>query len=115
MAIVVYGIPNCDTVKKARRWLQDNNVEYRFHDYKKAGIEVDHLARWASEVDWETLLNRRGTTWRKLDEATRDGVDKTHALALMAEHTSLIKRPVVETGEGLLVGFDTSQWTERLA
>ncbi len=113
--MVVYGIPGCDTVKKARRWLRENSVEHEFHDYKKAGIDAEHLRRWASEVGWETLLNRRGTTWRKLDEAEREGINEARAIVLMAEHTSLIKRPVVEHEGSLLVGFIEKEWAEMLA
>lgn len=113
--MIVYGIPGCDTIKKARRWLADSGIEYTFHDYKKSGIDTERLSTWASQVGWETLLNRRGTTWRKLDEAVRDGIDEARAIELMAEHTSLIKRPVVETGNQLLVGFDQTTWTEQLA
>ena len=111
--MILYGIPGCDTVKKARRWLTESAVEYQFHDYKKAGIEPSRLKAWAKVVGWETLLNRRGTTWRKLDEATRDGVNEARAIALMTEHTSLIKRPVVESGDDLVVGFDQLEWEKR--
>lgn len=113
--MIVYGIPGCDTVKKARRWLKENNVDHELHDYKKAGIDTEHLQRWASVVSWETLLNKRGTTWRKLDEADREGINEARAIALMAEHTSLIKRPVVEYEGSLLVGFNAADWADKLA
>ena len=110
--IHVYGIPNCDTVKKARKWLDAQGLEYSFHDYKKEGADAAKLERWADRVGWEVLLNRRGTTFRKLDEADKADIDREKALALMAEHTSMIKRPVAETDDGdrVLVGFAQSEW-----
>ncbi len=118
MALNIYGIPNCDTVKKARAWLDANGVEYRFRDFKKEGADPADLARWADRVGWEVLLNRRGTTFRKLDESDKADLDRTRALALMASHPSLIKRPVGEgVGEGdgvLLVGFDATEWGQAL-
>lgn len=110
--IKIYGIPNCDTIKKAKKWLTDNNIEFEFHDYKKKGITKSKLKDWCKEVDWETLLNRRGTTWRKLDDATKDGINKTSAIDIMAENTSIIKRPVIETGKDILVGFSIDTYEE---
>ena len=112
MAITLYGIPNCDTVKKARAWLADQRVEYAFHDFKKAGVPADHLDRWLREAGWEKLLNRQGTTWRKLDPATQaQAVDETGARALMLAQPSVIKRPVVEWTDGrVTVGFDPQAW-----
>ena len=112
MTIHLYGIPNCDTVKKARKWLEANGVEYSFHDYKKAGADAAYLARWADAVGWEVLLNRRGTTFRKLDEADKADIDRDKAIALMVEHPSMIKRPVAEHEDGgrILVGFVESEW-----
>lgn len=111
--ITVYGIPNCDTVKKARAWLAERGVAHQFHDFKKQGVPAE-LDRWAQTVGWETLLNRKGTTWRKLDDATRERVtDATSALALMREQSSIIKRPVVDWGNGLTVGFDAGDWARR--
>lgn len=114
--MIVYGIKNCDTVKKAINWLKANNKAYEFHDYKKEGISEDKLKAWTSQVRWETLLNRRGTTWRKLDEETRNAVtDETQAVRVMLSHTSIIKRPVIEKdGEVLMVGFDESIYSARL-
>lgn len=109
--ITVYGIPNCDTMKKARKWLEENGVEYMFHDYKKTGITKSKLKDWCNKVDWELLLNRRGTTWRKLDEDTKANINKTHAINIMAENTSIIKRPVIEVGDNLLVGFSEDEYT----
>ncbi len=110
--IHLYGIPNCDTVKKARKWLDANGLEYTFHDYKKEGADRGRLDRWADECGWESLLNRRGTTFRKLDDAAKADIDREKAVALMIEHTSLIKRPVAEHEDGarVLVGFNESEW-----
>jgi len=107
MTITLYGITNCDTVKRARAWLAEHGVSYDFHDFKKAGVPDDRLARWTRDVGWETLLNRKGTTWRKLDAATQAGVtDAASAQALMRDQASVIKRPVVEWADGSVsVGF----------
>jgi arsenate reductase len=114
MSLPFYGIPNCDTVKKARTWLEANGIAYRFHDYKKEGADPARLARWASLVGWERLLNRAGTTFRKLDDADKADIDEAKAIALMAANPSLIKRPVVEVGGGLLVGFKADEWAGTL-
>lgn len=106
MSVTLYGIRNCDTVKKARAWLGDNGVAYAFHDYKTAGIDQTRLAGWAAIVGWERLLNRAGTTFRKLPEAERAQIDEAAALRLMAAHPSLIKRPVIEHPGGVIIGFD---------
>lgn len=112
MSIHLYGIPNCDTVRKARKWLDAGGLDYVFHDYKKEGANPDKLARWADAVGWEVLLNRRGTTFRKLDEADKADLDRGKAIAIMLSHPSCIKRPVVEheDGQRVLVGFNTSEW-----
>ncbi|HYD77074.1 ArsC family reductase [Ramlibacter sp.] len=116
MSITVYGIPNCDTVKKARAWLDGQGLAYRFHDFKKAGVPADRLASWSAAVGWEKLVNRQGTTWRKLDPALQAGVrDDASARELMQAQPSLIKRPVVEwPGGHTTVGFDAGAW-EALA
>ncbi len=103
--VAIYGIKACDTMKKARTWLEKQGVEYRFHDYKTAGIDARKLEQWCAIAGWETLLNRAGTTFRKLPEADRTGLDKPKAVALMLAQPSMIKRPVLETGAELLVGF----------
>ena len=109
--IILYGIPNCDTVKKARAWLDERGIAHTFHDFKKQGIEARQLASWSEAAGWETLLNRKGTTWRRLDEVARAGVvDAGSAQALMLANTSLIKRPVVEWGGQIAVGFDAAAW-----
>lgn len=113
--ITIYGIKNCDTMKKALRWLQEQGVEYRFHDYKKDGITPHTLEQWEAQVGWETLLNRRGTTWRKLSDEVKSGIDRASALALMLETPSIIKRPVLDTGDSLHVGFKPEQYREILA
>jgi Spx/MgsR family transcriptional regulator len=105
LPVVLYGIKNCDTMKKARAWLDRHGVAYSFHDYKTAGIDRNRLQRWAREAGWERLLNRSGTTFRKLPDAEKAGLSETKALALMLAQPSMIKRPVLETGNKLLVGF----------
>lgn len=105
MAITIYGIKNCDTMKKARAWLDSHGVAYSFHDYKAVGIDKARLQRWAKEVGWETLLNRAGTTFRKLDDAAKEGLNESRAIALMLEQPSMIKRPVLDLGGKLVVGF----------
>lgn len=110
----VYGIPNCDTVKKARAWLADQGVAYQFHDFKKQGVPAERLPGWIAAVGWEKLVNRQCTTWRKLDAATQAAVhDAASAAALMQAQPSVIKRPVVEWASGATtVGFDASRWSE---
>ncbi len=110
MSITLYGIPNCDTVKKARAWLDAAGVAYAFHDYKKAGIDAATLRGWAGEVGWEVLLNRAGTTFKKLPDADKAGLDADKAIALMVAQPSMIKRPVVTGVGALLVGFKPDQW-----
>jgi arsenate reductase len=104
-AITIYGIKNCDTMKKARAWLDSHGVDYDFHDYKSAGIDRARLVKWTKEVGWETLLNRAGTTFRKLDDADKDKLTEAKAIALMLAQPSMIKRPVLDLRGKLLVGF----------
>jgi arsenate reductase len=115
MAITLYGIPNCDTVKKARAWLADQGADYAFHDFKKSGVPADRLDRWMTAPAGDKLLNRQGTTWRKLDPAAQAGADSAAgARALMLEQPSVIKRPVVEWPDGTVtVGFDAADWSLR--
>ena len=103
--ITLYGIPNCDTVKKARVWLDQNGAAHAFHDYKKAGIDRTSLERWCDEHGWEVVLNRAGTTFRKLPEAERADLDQDRAVALMLAQPSMIKRPVLDLGDRRIVGF----------
>jgi arsenate reductase len=112
--IILYGIPNCDTVKKARAWLDARGIAYDFHDYKKAGIDEARLRAWAAELGWERLLNRAGTTFRKLPDAAKAGLDEDKAIALMLAQPSMIRRPVLELGDRRLVGFDAPGWAEAL-
>ena len=113
---ILYGIPNCDTVKRARDWLTSQGVAYEFHDFKKQGVPADHLAAWVQAAGWERVLNRKGTTWRKLPEAQQAAVvDGASAQALMREQASVIKRPVVEWDDGrITVGFDPVDWEARV-
>jgi arsenate reductase len=105
-AITIYGIKNCDTMKKARNWLDKHGVDYAFHDYKTAGIERERLEQWSKKVGWETLLNRAGQTFRKLSDKDKSGINENKAIALMLAQPSMIKRPVLDIGGGkLLVGF----------
>ena len=110
---LLYGIPNCDTVKKARAWLAERGVEVVFHDYKKQGVPEAELRAWVKRLGWEALLNRKGTTWRKLDAATQAGVvDADSAIALMLAQPSVIRRPVLVRGDALRVGFDAADWVK---
>ena len=115
MPITIYGIKNCDTMKKARAWLDKKGVAYEFHDYKSAGIERGRLEGWAGKIGWETLLNRAGTTFRKLAEPEKQGLGQAKAVALMLAQPSLIKRPVLDLGRGrLLVGFKPELYAAAL-
>ena len=115
MSIVVYGIPNCDTVRKARGWLGEKRLYYIFHDYKRAGIGKDKLHEWVTARGWEAVLNRKGPTFRNLPEDERVDLDADKAIGLMMAHTSAIRRPIVEHPGGLLIGFDPAEWTAALA
>jgi len=108
----IYGIKNCETMKKALAWLDDHGVRYDFHDYKKTGIDLARLKSWSKQVGWETLLNTRGTTWRKLSPAQQANLDEARAMRLMSENPSLIKRPVLERGGALMVGFIPERYSE---
>jgi Spx/MgsR family transcriptional regulator len=113
--IILYGIPNCDTVKKARAWLTGQGLAYSFHDFKKAGVPPERLAAWEDALGWQKLLNRQGTTWRKLDADVQSGLtDAASAQALMRAQPSVIKRPVVEWGHDTSVGFDAEAWSARI-
>jgi arsenate reductase len=114
MTITIYGIKNCDTMKKARTWLDSHDVAYSFHDYKAEGIDKARLQRWAKEVGWEVLLNRAGTTFRKLDESAKQGLTESKAIKLMLEQPSMIKRPVLDLGGKLLVGFKPDIYAKEL-
>lgn len=115
MSVTLYGIPNCDTVKKARAWLAERGADVQFHDFKKAGVPADALDGWIAAAGWQKLLNRQGTTWRKLDTATQAAVvDAASARALMLAQASVIKRPVVVWADGrITVGFDPAVWATQ--
>jgi Spx/MgsR family transcriptional regulator len=115
MSIDFYGIPNCDTIKRARAWLDARGIGYAFHDYKKEGADPAKLRAWVEAKGWETVLNRRGTAFRKLDDAEKSDLDADKAVRLMQANPSTIKRPVVEYPGGLFVGFDPAEWERALA
>jgi len=108
----IHGIKNCDTMKKALKWLDDQGVDYEFHDYKKLGIDRETLETWEAAVGWELLLNRRGMMWRKVPDDVKAAIDRESAIELMLETPSIIKRPVLDTGSGLQVGFKPEQYAE---
>ena len=113
--ITVYGIPNCNTVKKARSWLDEHGLDYVFHDFKKAGVPTERLDDWIERFGWETVINRRGMSWRRLSAEEREAMDADRARAAALANPSLIKRPVVEGGTHMLIGFDADDWQEALA
>ncbi len=115
MTLTMYGIPNCDTVKKARVWLDAHGVAYAFHDYKEAGVAPELVAQWIDVAGLDKVLNRAGTTFRKLSDADKADIDATKAVALMVAQPSLIKRPIVEHPGGLLVGFKEAEWANIFA
>jgi arsenate reductase len=114
MKATLFGIPNCDTVKKARQWLEARDIDYAFHDFKKLGVDEAQLSAWSRQLGYETLINQRGTTWRKLDEKDRQALNEQKAIALMQQHTSLIRRPVLQVGTTLLCGFRPEEWQTLL-
>jgi arsenate reductase (glutaredoxin) len=115
MSITLYGIPNCDTVKKARVWLEGRGIAFAFHDYKKSGADAEKLTAWCDAMGWETILNRTGTTFKKLPDSDKADLDQGKAIALMLAQPSMIKRPVVELPQGLLVGFKPDQYEKAFA
>jgi len=115
MVMDMYGIPNCDTIKKARKWLSDNNIDYTFHDYKKEGVDRKQLITWCKALGWETLLNKRGTTWRKVPDDQKASIDETSAIDLMIENPSIIKRPVLTSDNLCLVGFSVDEYAAKLS
>lgn len=114
MSYTLYGIKACDTMKKARTWLDAQGAAYEFHDYKTAGIDREHLQRWCAEHGWQTVLNRAGTTFRKLDESQKADLDEAKAIELMLAQPSMIKRPVLDLGDRTLVGFKPDQYREAI-
>ena len=115
MTITFYGIPNCDTVRKARAWLAEQGIDYIFHDFKKQGADQDLVRGWVQALGWERVLNRSGTTFRRLEPEQKEGLDAEKAIRLMVAQPSCIKRPVVDHPRGLLVGFDAAEWEAALA
>jgi arsenate reductase (glutaredoxin) len=115
MTITIYGIKNCDTMKKARAWLDGHGIAYHFHDYKTEGIAGDRLKQWCDQLGWETVLNRAGTTFRKLPDGDREGLSERKAIALMLAQPSMIKRPVLDLGGKLLVGFKPEIYQSQVA
>lgn len=110
--IKIHGIPNCDTMKKARKWLDTHNLDYQFHNFKKEGLEKTTLLHWIDQTGWETLLNRRGMMWRKLSDEAKAGIDETSAIEIMLETPSIIKRPVLEVNGNLYVGFSEERYSD---
>ena len=114
--IQLYGIPNCTSVKKARAWLEQHQLTYQFHDFKKTGAGIAQLKDWAQQVNWEKLLNRQGSTWRQLDDATKTNITNVDsAVALMSDKTSSIKRPILVSGTTLLVGFNETEYNQLIS
>lgn len=112
--LTLYGISNCDTMRKTRRWLEARGVDFDFHDYRKQGLDVELLETLEAQLGWETLLNRKGRSWRQLDEGTRQNIDRDAALDLMLANPAMIKRPVLESGRGIVIGYDESKFEELL-
>ena len=112
--IKIYGIPNCDTMKKARKWLDSNNLDYELHDYKKLGVPEKNLKQWINKTGWEIVLNKRGTTWRKLSDEIKNNIDENSAIQVMLDNPSAIKRPVLESGKTLLIGFKEGEYNTLL-
>jgi len=112
MSTVLYGIPNCDTIKKAKKWLTDHDITFTFHDYRKDGISADFLKRAEAELGWETMLNKRGTTYRQLEEAEKASIDKGKALALLELHPAMVKRPILSHDGQFYIGFKPAQYEE---
>ncbi|MGK0250077.1 MAG: arsenate reductase [Oleispira sp.] len=109
--ITMFGIKNCDTIKKARKWLETENIEYQFHDYKKDGLNAEMLDTWVKDLGWEALINKRGTTWRKLPEEVKESLDQASAIQIMLENTSIIKRPLLIDGaDNKLLGFKADDY-----
>lgn len=109
--ITMFGIKNCDTIKKARKWLEAEGIDYQFHDYKKEGVSTEMLNSWVKDVGWEALINKRGTTWRKLPEAVKESIDQASAIEIMLENTSIIKRPLlVDDANNILLGFKADDY-----
>lgn len=112
----MYGIKNCDTIKKARRWFEKNGIEYRFHDFRQDGLEASQVLQWTKQTDWQTLVNKRSTSWRNLDEDSKQALSENTVVDLLTANPTLIKRPVIEVkgNDGLIVGFNQNSYEEQL-
>ena len=110
--VTVYGIANCDTIKKAKKWLDNQGIDYVFHDYRKQGLHADQLREWEAQLGWASMLNRRGTTWRKLADEVKDNIDQASAIDIMLANPAIIKRPLLIKGDSMMLGFKDSQYQE---
>ncbi len=114
MAITIFGIKNCDTIKKARRFLDEKGIDYKFHDYRADGIDEKQITAWIKKHGWETVLNKRGTTWRQLDNEIKNSTNEKNVAKLLAEQPAMIKRPILISGKESIVGFSSASYTEFL-
>ncbi|MTT53162.1 ArsC family reductase [Alcanivorax sp. VBW004] len=114
MELTLFGIKNCDTMKKAMKWLDDNGVAYHFHDYKKEGVPEQRLRQWLEALGWETVINKRGTTWRKLDDVVKESMNTEKSVNLAMENSSVIKRPILQSNDFILAGFKADEWENTL-
>jgi len=112
--IKLYGIANCDTIKKARKWLQDNKIDYQFYDYKKLGVPKDELKKWIKQLGWQALVNKRGTTWRKLDDDVKNSIDESSAIQIMLDNPSIIKRPLLDINHQYTLGFKADDYAQLI-
>ena len=113
--LILFGIKNCDSVKKARKWLESSGIQYKYHDFRQDGIDRDKLEIWISTLGWESVINRRSTSWKALDSKMKDQIDNQRAIELILKHPTLVKRPVVESNNILLVGFKAAEYTEHFS
>lgn len=114
MELTLFGIKNCDTMKKAMKWLDDNGVAYHFHDYKKEGVPEHRLRQWLEALGWETVINKRGTTWRKLDDVVKESMNTEKAITVAMDNPSIIKRPILQNDTIITAGFNADEWTDTL-
>lgn len=112
--MIMYGIKNCDTIKKAKKWLEANNIHYEFHDFRTNGLNPVQLRSWVAESGWQTLLNKRSTTWRQLPTETKENMNEVLAIAVMEDQPTIIKRPILETDQGILIGFSDQTYSDKL-
>ena len=115
MQPLMFGIPNCGTIKKARAWLETHGINYQFHDYKKQGVDKQLLERWLENHGWDQLINKRGTTWRKLDDKVKTSMNDELAIQVMVENPSIIRRPILLVGDKVMLGFDEAQYEQEFA